>query len=369
MSNRIKSTDILSIVRCNVGHEIYGLDMSWILNIEQTDHLRRVSEKGASNVGFIGWLPGESSDIPVFSLAKRLGRDYILPIDEDLQRIIILPAPVPPGEDRTQEDHLWALLVDQVSQVFEVSGERFEQLPEIAINPKRNYFEGVIKTDDELLLFLSPEWLHPDTLLYVEGIIEKPYSLEAQVNAWINKIEIEQEAYSTKNETTNVKPYQPDQTVTTNGKRLSARLGRLITFSTQKQQANGRPLMYGLSITQVPEILRSLPLTPVPAAPEYVLGLVNWRDRVVPVVDLDARMGLTSSGTTPTYDNSRLIIARGRNETLVSFPIQPSVRALRLPVPHRPVRQMPEIDKNFVRGMVELEDLTLVIPNIQDILS
>lgn len=367
MSNQIESADTLRIVRCRVGDEIYGLDMSWVVNIQRVDRLRRVSDKGTGDTGFIGWLSDRQNDIPVFSMAKRLGYTAPSTQNQSLNRIIILPAPVRLPEAEDENENLWALMVDQVSQVIEVTKDRFEPMPTIAVNPQRNYFEGVIKLDESLILFLSPEWLHPDTALYTEGVMEEPYQLEAKLNAQTMPA---QHSPSEQSQTTPKSPKRNGTAPkTTQAGQEQHSPGQLIVFSTRQPDVNEPIVAYGLSITQIPEILRPLPILPIPAAPDYVLGLVNWRDRVVPVVDLDARMGLRTGGASPTNGHSRLIIARGVDETLVSFPIQPSVRALRLPVPHGPARQMPEIDKTFVRGVVELEDLTLVVPNIQDMLS
>ncbi len=66
-------------------------------------------------------------------------------------------------------------------------------------------------------------------------------------------------------------------------------------------------------------------MIPIPGAFPYVLGLVNWRNYPVPVVDLDAGLGLAAS---PANGQSRLIIARGsKHNAFISFPIQASVQA------------------------------------------
>ena len=370
MSNQIKSTDTLHIVRCSIGPEVYGLDTSWVLSIQRVDRLRRVSAKGAGNTGFVGWLSSRPSDIPVFSLTTRLGQEESISLQKDLlQRIIILPAPAPAGQNKNKEDHLWALLVDQVSPVFEISGERFHPLPAMTINPKRNYFEGVIRTDKGLLLFLSPEWLHPDTSLYIDGVIEKPHSLEAQLNAHLKQVEADQQKSPSKNERAVVEISQPQDIRTSNGKVTRSKQGRLVTFVTDNLQVNGFPMIYGLSITQVVEVLYPLPLIPVPAAPEYVLGLVNWRNRVVPIIDLNARLGLVSTDAVTLTNPSRLIIVRGLNDNeLVGFFIQPTMRTVELPIPHRPLTQDVAVDPSGVWGIFQLNEETLIVPNIQDIL-
>jgi purine-binding chemotaxis protein CheW len=56
---------------------------------------------------------------------------------------------------------------------------------------------------------------------------------------------------------------------------------------------------YGLPILQVQEIVGVLPITPVPGVPAHVLGVVNLRGKVIPVVDLRTRFGLPRVAHTP----------------------------------------------------------------------
>jgi purine-binding chemotaxis protein CheW len=49
---------------------------------------------------------------------------------------------------------------------------------------------------------------------------------------------------------------------------------------------------YGISVARVHEIAEYRPLTPVPMLPEWMRGVMNLRGKVVPVVDLAAKLGL-----------------------------------------------------------------------------
>ena len=55
---------------------------------------------------------------------------------------------------------------------------------------------------------------------------------------------------------------------------------------------------YALDIDRVREILRPLPLVPLPHAPPAVLGVADYRGEVVPVLDLRRRFGLPPSEAT-----------------------------------------------------------------------
>jgi chemotaxis signal transduction protein len=145
-------------------------------------------------------------------------------------------------------------------------------------------------------------------------------------------------------------------------------------------------------------------MIPVPATPAFVLGLVNWRGRPVPVIDLARRLGLAPEAAPPANGRTHLIIARDKSDVLpvpspalspvegavegdsskglvlslskgesnqgalVGFPVRPAIRVLHLPIPHRPCRRTLPLDQTLTRGIAELENETLVVPDIRGIL-
>jgi purine-binding chemotaxis protein CheW len=61
--------------------------------------------------------------------------------------------------------------------------------------------------------------------------------------------------------------------------------GRLITFTLETQR-------YALTLSSVDFVVRAVEITPLPKAPAVVLGIINVRGRVIPVVDIRKRFGL-----------------------------------------------------------------------------
>lgn len=53
---------------------------------------------------------------------------------------------------------------------------------------------------------------------------------------------------------------------------------------------------YAIDIAAVREIIRPQPITVVPQAPAHIVGVINLRSDVVPVLDLRARCGLPAGG-------------------------------------------------------------------------
>jgi len=74
--------------------------------------------------------------------------------------------------------------------------------------------------------------------------------------------------------------------------------------------------IYGIDSKQVDEVSLSLPVTPLPNVPEWLLGIANLRGDLVSVVDLRKLWKIT----TETPFKTRFIIFRSpKNETSIAF--------------------------------------------------
>lgn len=62
---------------------------------------------------------------------------------------------------------------------------------------------------------------------------------------------------------------------------------------------------YGVPISLVQEIIRHTPPRPIPGSPMHVLGVINLRGRIIPVVDLRQRFGVIAD---PPADAKIVII-------------------------------------------------------------
>lgn len=72
-------------------------------------------------------------------------------------------------------------------------------------------------------------------------------------------------------------------------------------------------LYLGVAVEHVQEVLREQTMTPVPRAPEAVLGLINLRGQIVTAIDLRRRLALPSAdGEHPRMN----VIVRSRGEVV-----------------------------------------------------
>lgn len=58
------------------------------------------------------------------------------------------------------------------------------------------------------------------------------------------------------------------------------------------------PEEFGISVMQVKEIMKVQEITSVPRAPQFVQGVINLRGRIVPVVNLRRKFGLSEQAHT-----------------------------------------------------------------------
>ncbi len=318
MLNRQDANGFLQFIRFGIGEKTYCMDMSSVGSIMRLDSLKPNLEDEEP----AGWLVTNRESVPVFNLSKRLGQSMVG--DPNTGRIVVLDAkPMP-----------WAFIIDMVLGVIQAAEENVFPMPSLLQSPSSDLYNGVVKLDDELILYISPERLNP----------QKDSSSEERM-----KERRKQEFIRSKS-------------VVSRHNQTSKKGRRILFFYTMDSGPNERPIVLGLSITQVLEILEPLSIIPVPTSAPFVLGLVNWRNRPVPVIDLNVRLGI---GLHSFDSNSRLLIARTQsNGELIGFHIKPNVSVHSLPIPNQVSSRVLRVDKDFTRGVFELEDETLVVPDM-----
>lgn len=79
-----------------------------------------------------------------------------------------------------------------------------------------------------------------------------------------------------------------------------AQPGKYLTFAVAGE-------MYGVPVLAVREIIRLCPITPVAHMPSHVRGVINLRGRVIPLIDLRVRFGLSAAAD---HDRTCIIVAQ-----------------------------------------------------------
>lgn len=127
---------------------------------------------------------------------------------------------------------------------------------------------------------------------------------------------------------------------------------QLVTFLLADQ-------IYGLEINSVREIIRLQPVTSLPAAPQFVAGLISLRNKVIPVIDLRRRFGLAAG---EKNSNSRIIIME-IDQALVGVKVDAVLEVLRLEQDR--IEDAPSIDEGanraFLRGLGRWQDKLILL--------
>lgn len=71
---------------------------------------------------------------------------------------------------------------------------------------------------------------------------------------------------------------------------------------------------YGIDVMEVQEVLKTLPMTKVPLAPEFVEGLINLRGQIATAIDLRRLFILESDGNAPQIN-----VVCNHEDTLLSL--------------------------------------------------
>jgi purine-binding chemotaxis protein CheW len=116
---------------------------------------------------------------------------------------------------------------------------------------------------------------------------------------------------------------------------------------------------YAISSDEVYQMESFTEATPVPGAPPFVVGLVQIRQQVVPVVDLRARFGLSS--TEPTIGSRVVVLERG--ERLVGLLVD-SAREVQDIAPEQfgpPPEVIAKQSAGFVKCVAQLKDRIIML--------
>lgn len=145
---------------------------------------------------------------------------------------------------------------------------------------------------------------------------------------------------------------------------FSAEVAQYLTFILGNK-------VYGLDILNIKEIIEYGEVTEVPMTPDFVSGLINIRDSVLPVIDLSKRFTGESSRHTK---RTSIIILDVKNEDL-SIELGVTVDMVNevLDINTNEIEPAPalgnNIQTNFIKGMAKVDGALLILMDIKNVLS
>jgi purine-binding chemotaxis protein CheW len=137
-------------------------------------------------------------------------------------------------------------------------------------------------------------------------------------------------------------------------------LRRIIAFEMDDE-------LYGAYIGEVAEIIEMVPIMPLPNVPAFILGLVNLRGAIVPVIDLRIRFGLAHKG----FDiNSRIIILKAE-QLIVGIVVDRLWELLRIDPSafQPPPPDVAKIDPEYFKEVTSIQGRMLIMLDIHRLLT
>ncbi|CAK7033490.1 MAG: Chemotaxis protein CheW [Desulfovibrio sp.] len=135
---------------------------------------------------------------------------------------------------------------------------------------------------------------------------------------------------------------------------------QLVTFSIGEEE-------FGVDILKVQEIIRTMEITKVPRAQDFVEGVINLRGKVIPIIDLRRRFGFASK----EHDKHTRIIVIEINNMIVGFVVDSVSEVLRIPAatvePPPPV--VAGVESEYISGVGKLQDRLLILLDLDKLLS
>lgn len=129
--------------------------------------------------------------------------------------------------------------------------------------------------------------------------------------------------------------------------------------------------VYATSIAQVREVLEFSKVTKVPRTPDYMRGVINLRGRVVPVLDLKLRFGM--SRTEKTVSTCVIIVeVQVDGETMIIGALADSVQEvieMDASVIEPPPKMGTRLNTDFILGMGKREEEFVIILDINKAFS
>ncbi|MFB2549689.1 chemotaxis protein CheW [Ensifer soli] len=120
-----------------------------------------------------------------------------------------------------------------------------------------------------------------------------------------------------------------------------------------------------VNVMSVREIRGWTPATPMPHSPHYMLGVINLRGAVLPIIDLSARLGMKPAEPTVRH----VIIVAQVNSRVVGLLVD-AVSDI-LTIREEQIQAVPDVatefEKNFARGILAIEGRMVCLIELESV--
>lgn len=125
---------------------------------------------------------------------------------------------------------------------------------------------------------------------------------------------------------------------------------------------------YAAHILNINEVIRmkGINITGVPNTPSYVIGIINLRGEVVPIIDLRTRFNIKESAT---QEDNRILITN-LNDRIVGILVDcvTEVSMIDSQDISEPPEEISDINNQYIMGVTQIKDRLVIILDIERII-
>ncbi len=124
---------------------------------------------------------------------------------------------------------------------------------------------------------------------------------------------------------------------------------------------------YGIKIENVAEIIKLVTIVPLPQVPEYILGVINLRGEILPVIDLRKLFSISIS---PFSKETRILIVKILN-VKIGLVVDGVTEVLEIPISKLdlPLNTLDRIKSQYIYGEIKVDDRFLAVINLENIIK
>lgn len=128
---------------------------------------------------------------------------------------------------------------------------------------------------------------------------------------------------------------------------------------------------YAVNVEKVLEVLQEEHITPVPNAPTYIRGIINFRGDVVPVFETRVRFNLAGRGAAETYNIIVLDVSEGADMFRLGAVVD-KVKDV-ITIDDNEIKPVPTMSKEFntefLQGIYKLGNEFIMLLNVEKVFT
>ncbi|MBN2039495.1 MAG: chemotaxis protein CheW [Spirochaetes bacterium] len=135
---------------------------------------------------------------------------------------------------------------------------------------------------------------------------------------------------------------------------------QIVSFSLSNE------VEYGIDILQIHEILRVVDISRLPNTPDFIMGVINLRGKVIPVVNVRKRFGYSENKFT---EETRIIVV-GVGSKLIGLLVDRVFQVIRIPKDNisSPSELIEGVSAEFIHGVGRLRNRLMIILKLDNML-